>query len=304
MWLRALLLSSLQNEQQMADDAITIVIVALMGGDALAACRAAVEPFGHSIIVVHADGQVEGGSATPDSPPNVPSRRRAGAEAAVTPIVAFLEDTAVPLQGWDRDIAKYLADGTGIAAVGGPVVIGSRLGAKSAALAVAEFGRYQPESWLLQIDGNDADALPGVNYAFRRDALLAVTEDTKRLIDGETYDLLKQAGWRMVGLPSMTVEYRHNHDLGAALSTRYFHGCIFAGQQLASASITMRAIGIAKALLLPFILSARALSKVPKGLKAPWSTCAWIVAQQSAWSAGEFMGALRGKAALRLSRWN
>lgn len=288
----------------MADDAITIVIIALLGGDALAACLAAVEPLGHSIIVVHTNGQIEGGLTALDSPQNVPSRRRAGAEAAVTPIVAFLEDTAVPMQGWDRDIAKYLADGTGIAAVGGPVVIGSRLSAKSAALAVTEFGRYQPESWALQIAANDADALPGVNYAFRRDALLAATEETKRLIDGETYDRLKQAGWRMVGLPSMTVEYRHDHHLGAALSTRYFHGCIFAGQQLASASILKRAIGTAKALLLPFILSARAISKVPKGLKAPLSTCAWIVAQQSAWSAGELMGALRGKAALRLSRWN
>lgn len=288
----------------MAADPITIVIVVLLGGDALAACRAAAESLGHTIIIVHQDGRIDNGTPALVGPQNVPSRRRAGAEAALTPIVVFLEDTAVPLQGWDSEIAKYLADGTGIAAVGGPVIIGSRLGAKSAALAVTEFGRYQPEAWALQIGAPDADALPGMNYAFRRDALLAATEKTKRVIDGETYAQLKQAGWRMVGIPSMIVEYRHDHHVGAALSTRYFHGCIYAGQHFASASAVKRAIGAAKALMLPFILSARALSTLPKGLKAPLSTCAWIIAQQSAWSAGEFMGALRGKAVSRLSRWN
>lgn len=288
----------------MANDSITIVIVVLLGGDALAACRAAVEPLGHTIIVVHPDGRIDDGSAAIISPQNVPSRRRAGAEAAITPIVAFLEDTAVPMKGWDSEISKHLADGTGIAAVGGPVVIGSRLDAKSTALAVTEFGRYQPGPWTLQIGANDTDALPGVNYAFRRDALLAATEETKRLVDGETYAQLKQFGWRMVGIPSMIVEYRHNHQVGAAIATRYFHGCIYAGQLYASASVMKRAIGMVKALMLPFILSARALRTVPKGLKDPLSTYTWIIAQQTAWSAGEFMGALRGKAVSRLSRWN
>jgi hypothetical protein len=288
----------------MADDSITIVIIVLLGGDALLACLAAVEPLGHKIIVIHPNGQIEGSAETAHCPQNVPSRRRAGAEAATTPIVAFLEDTAVPREGWDRDIARYLAEGTGIAAVGGPVIIGSRLNAKSAALAITEFGRYQPEVWAAEISAKEADILPGVNCAFRRDALLAATSETKRLIDGETYDRLKLVGWRMLALSSMSVEYRHDHNVGAALSTRYFHGCIYGAQNLASASTVERVTSAAKALLLPFILSARAISKVPKGLKAPLSTCVWIVAQQSAWSAGELMGSFRGETTLRLSRWN
>lgn len=284
---------------------ITVVIISLLGGEALARCLAAVASFGLASCIVHADGSVvtAGRVIALAGARDVPTRRRRGAEVVSTAVVAFLEDTVVPSTGWAEQIAATLADGSGVAAVSGPVAIDTHLGSRAAALAVTEFGRYQKGALCLGDGPAEATALPGANFAFRRDCLLAATEATGRLVDQETFRNLQRQGWKLVFQPTMAVTYTNPHLEGAALATRFFHGRMYAGQENMRASPLRRLRSALVAIALPVVLSIRALRVTPPNLRAPVATRIWIVLQQSAWSVGEFVGAIFGPPASGFERW-
>lgn len=284
---------------------ITVVIISLLGGAALARCLAAVTSFGLTSFIVHTDGSVvaAGRLIAPAGARDVPTRRRRGAEAATTPVVAFLEDTVVPSMGWAEQIASTLADGSGVAGVAGPIAIDAHLSSRAAALAVTEFGRYQKSALCFDDGPAEASALPGANFAFRRDCLLAATAATGRLVDQETFGNLQRQGWKLVLQPTMAVTYANPHPEGAALATRYFHGRMYAGQVNMAASPLRRLRSALVAIALPVVLSSRAMRVTPRGLRAPFATRFWIVLQQSAWSIGEFVGAIFGPPASGFERW-
>lgn len=283
---------------------VTAVIVVLIGGEALARCYQALAETGVNVIVAYPDGRIEFSEGDSAGPRDVPSRRYRAAKGATSKIVAFVEDTVEPAPGWASFLRRHLADGSRVAGVGGPVNIASSLDSRSAALAAAEFGTFQlgpstknSRSW------RQTRRLPGVNMAFRRDLLLEATNSSGRLVEGEVVSHLRRQGWKFLSEPTMMVTYKHNHHDGAALVSRYFHGRLYSARILSSAGLFSRAAAIMKVPFLPVVLSWRTFRYIPSGVASRFRTGLCIVAQQAAWSLGEFAGALSKRAANDFSRW-
>jgi hypothetical protein len=186
------------------------------------------------------------------------------------------------------EAARAVLEKVGVGAVGGPVAINKHLPAASRALALTEYGRFGA------MDTSDAiKALPGCNFAFHRNELLAALS-AEGLIDNEVFDQLAIAGKRLAWAPGMAVTYTAAHRDGARLTTRFAHGRLYAGRRLAHARLPGKLMGAAKALALPAVLLTRTLHEADAAeLRSP-ATLAHVAMQHTAWAAGEFAGALFG----------
>lgn len=270
-------------------ESLTIAIIALVEGAPLAACIEAARGQASHLLVVGRDGTVRDGAGIEvghSESRDVPARRRRAAELAQTPLIGFLEDTVVLASGWSKAAGAALV-WNDVGGVGGPVSIDPRLPSASRALALTEYGRFSAA-----LTGT-VDALPGCNFAFRREALLAALPP-EGLIDNEVFDRLAAAGQRLAWAAGMAVTYCVAHADGARLATRFGHGRLFAGRRLAKAGLGAKLACAAKALVLPPVLLARTLHQAGAAeLRSP-ATLARAALQHSAWAAGEFAGALFG----------
>jgi hypothetical protein len=282
----------------MTDQRLTIIIVALLGGEATKACLASLASQAGDVLVVERDGSIRdaAGTVVGSSPAgDVPGRRRAGVEYARTPIVALLEDMVTVAPGWSQAVLAALSD-PAIAAVGGPVSMSHALPAPVRALVLTEYGRFQAPK-------TQPSGLPGCNFAFRRDALMAAMPD-EGLIDGEVFARLAANGQKLGWAPGMAVTYAAAFSDGAALATRFNHGRLYASRLLTNKPFSGRAVAAAKSILLPAVLMARTLSEAqPRDLRSP-ATLAWVALQHSAWAMGELAGALLGPPPGGVGAWH
>lgn len=289
---------------------IAIVVVVLVGGEALTACLARLAPWhGRCHVVLNAASEVAGwrgrfpnvhflaGEGQP-----VPLRRKQGVDAAHGEFVALLEDTTLPDPGWLVAACATFVDER-VAAVAGPVRIDPKLRGRYQALACTEYGRYHatqfPRLALNEPSGGvqAVSRLPGNHLAYRRADLLAVLDGgASGLIEGEVNTALQSQGRLLAYQPGMAACYAAADRHGASLGTRMQHGRIYASQRAAGRGVTERLVLLVKALLLPAVLSARGLSGMLHAVKpAAWpSTALWIVLMESAWAAGEARGYAAG----------
>lgn len=280
----------------MAED-LTIVVVALIGGEALDACVRAVRAQSANCLAVNRDGTVVDGDGRKVGVADrldVPAKRRSAVELATTPLVALLEDTVVPVNGW----ADAVADGfnqAGVVACGGPVMIAEDLPAQTRALSLSEYGRYND-----RMPAGEVPALPGCNFAFRREALLEAMRGSEGLVDLAAFRRLKENGGTIFWSPAMKVEFSRAFPEGARLKTRFDHGRITAS--LGIRGPLGRATSAAKALLLPAVLTARTVRQCGFAQLRSIPTLAWLVLQHSAWAAGELTGAVFGSSR-GVSQW-
>jgi hypothetical protein len=144
--------------------------------------------------------------------------------------------------------------------------------------------------------------LPGCNFAFRRDALLAALPE-EGLIDNEVFDRLATSGKRLVWTSGMAVSYRLAHTEGARLATRFEHGRLYAGRKHNRTGLGAKLGAAAKALALPPVLIARTLREAEAAEWRSLATLAQAALQHTAWSAGEFVGALFGPPPGGLKAW-
>jgi hypothetical protein len=81
-----------------------------------------------------------------------------------------------------------------------------------------------------------------------------------------------------------------------ALSTRLNHGRIYAAMQLQKQSPLKRAIHVAKATLLPIVLSVRTVLEMitSKAVIARLPVLFWLILMHCAWAMGEAIGAVAG----------
>lgn len=274
----------------MAED-LTIIIVALLGGDATEQCLEAVRGQSANILVVRRDGSIVDRSGNPIEGPGaqgVPAKRRRAVELACTPFVGLLEDTVVPGGCWADALVRSLGGST--VGCGGPVQIGEALPASTRALAMSEYGTFGKGGIAA-----DMPALPGCNFGFQRDALLRAMEGSEGLVDLDVFRALKEAGGRMAWSSDMAVTFAHPFPEGARLKTRFDHGRLYAsgGRRRMSSAV--------KAPLLPFVLTARALAG--SGGEHGISTIGWLLLQHTAWAAGEFVGAVFGPPREGYAQW-
>lgn len=271
-------------------DHMTVVIIALVEGAALAACIEGARAEADQLMVVARDGSVrdaEGYEIGRSRRTDVPARRQAAASIAETPLIGFLEDTVNPVRGWG-DAARSTLAQTGVGAAGGPVSIDRHLPSASRALALTEYGRFR------SFEGRDAvPAIPGCNFAFRREALLAACSG-EGLIDNEVFDQLRVSGLSLAWVPGMSATFCAAHAQGARLTTRFEHGRLYSGRRLSQSGPGARLAGAAKALALAPVLVARTLSQADVTELRSAPTVGQVALQHGAWAIGELAGALFG----------
>jgi hypothetical protein len=226
--------------------------------------------------------------------PDIPAKRRSAVELATTPLVALIEDTVDPGSGWARAVGDSFGR-KDVVACGGPVIVADDLPPKTRALTLSEYGRYNE----LQGAG-EVSALPGCNFAFRRDALLEAMRGSHGLVDNAVLRRLKESGGSIVWAPGMSVTFARAFPEGARLKTRFDHGRITAS--LTASGPLDRAVTAAKAVLLPAVLTARTLRQASPGDLRSVRTFGWLLLQHTAWAAGEFAGALMGRSK-GVSQW-
>jgi hypothetical protein len=280
----------------MADE-VTIIVVALIGGEALEECLRAVRLQSAKCLAVRRDGSIvdaDGRLVGVADRLDIPAKRRSAVELARTPLVALLEDIVVPDSGWARAVAGSFGRKE-VVACGGPVIIAKDLPAQTRALILSEYGRFSDRQ-----GAGEVSALPGCNFAFRRDALLEAMRGADGLVDIAVFRRLEENHGTIVWSPAMAVTFARPFPEGARLKTRFDHGRITA--RLTASGPLDRVITAAKALLLPAVLTARTLRQTDTAELRSIPTLGWLLLQHTAWAAGEFAGALMGPSR-GLSQW-
>ena len=281
-------------------EGLTIVVVALLGGEALDECVKTARAQCANVLIARRDGTIvdaEGRRRGIADQPNIPAKRRCAVELASTRLVALLEDTVVPGPDWAEAATAALGQ-KDVVACGGPVRIGEGLPAQTRALTLSEYGRYNDRQPAGEVSG-----LPGCNFAFRREALIEAMHGSNGLVDQQVFTRLKGAGGKIIWAPDMAVTFAHAFPDGARLKTRFDHGRIYASSEASRSGPIGRAAIAAKALVLPAVLTARSLGHADSPqLRSP-GTLAWLTLQHSAWAAGEFVGALLGPSRNGLGQW-
>lgn len=291
---------------------VCAVIVPLIGGEALSRCVDAVRQQGIRVIVVATDSsQIDRDVTTiSGAGQTVPQRRQTGARAADTGIVAFLEDTTIPDPDWGAAIlAGFLNADVG--GIGGPVEIAPDLPARSLALGYCEYGRYQA-GWFPELEAGSGNAqgmilvsaLPGNNFAFRRDDLCTVLDSVDEgFIDGEVFNGLAQRGRLLAYQPRMAARFLHAYPEGARLTARFHHGRLFGGRRLARSHALTRLGFALAALALPLVLAWRTVRVLPPGPARKPRVLGWILVLHSAWAVGEAVGYLAGARSRSPRHW-
>lgn len=289
---------------------IDLVIIALLGGETLAACLTRLTPWLDRCHVVlnTADDIASWQGRFPqvhflacEGQP-VPLRRQRGVQAAQSEFVVLLEDTTLPEPGWLEAACEAFTNKQ-VAAVAGPVNIAPNLSGRFQALACTEYGRYHaalfPRLSLGEANGDmqKVSRLPGNHLAYRRAVLWEIlASGTRGLIEGEVNEILKSQGQWLAYQPRMAACYAAADRHGASLGTRMQHGRLYASQRAAGRGLVGKLVLFAKALLLPAVLSARGLGSMLRAVKpSAWpSTALWIVLMESAWAWGEALGSIAG----------
>jgi hypothetical protein len=147
--------------------------------------------------------------------------------------------------------------------------------------------------------------VPGNNMAFRRaDLIEALRGEDNGLFEGSVCSKIIASGRRIVLQPRMLVTYSACDQYNAALSTRLHHGRIYAGMQVRGQTQSSRLVRVAKAALLPIVLTVRTMVKMAGSgrLMTRLQVLFWLTLMQSAWALGEAIGALTG-VGKSLSEW-
>lgn len=292
---------------------LTVIVIPLVGGRVLEACLRSLAPGRAECIVVLPatdDWPLPSGASCAaircirTERSSVPLRRQIGVEAANGDIVALIEDTSVAAPGWCEAVCAAFDD-PDVAGAGGPIDISRGLPGRFQALGCSEYGRFHPRRFPRLVTAPSKSGglkpvrrLPGNNLAYRRTPLLELLRKSDQgLFETDVNEGLCAQGLDLVLQPTMSVSYAAIDLHGAKLSTRFQHGRLYAGRRAVGRSWHARAAAFAKSLLLPPVLSGRALHNALFAIRPvdlP-KVVPWILAMESAWAFGEAVGCLAGE---------
>lgn len=276
---------------------LSVVIIPLVGGAALAASVAALRQQDVNEIVIVASeavDQIDGArlvSAARGA--TVPQRRLDGFRATSGKCVAFVEDTCIPAPGWAAALTAAFADPE-VAAAGGPVDIDPALPPRARALGVCEYAAFG--------DGRaPSDKLAGANFALRR-TVGAGFDKPEDFIDNRLFDTVRRAG-KISFRPEARVTYAAAPPAQTRLSARYHHGRIYGGMFSARRSLGGRIASGLVAFGAPLALMARSFAHATPTLARSPQTLMWTMLMHCSWSCGEVVGKFTGDAGASLERW-
>jgi hypothetical protein len=296
---------------------LSVVVVALIGRDALSDCLDRLPLDEIECIVVFIKGMRSSSRwerrypsvvfvEAPDEP--VPRRRQRAVMAAKGDVVALLEDTSWPDEGWCTAVRGAFTDPETVA-VGGPVKIAPTLESRCQALGWSEYGAFAPTQVAQQISKGAGQGepirtgrVPGNNMAFRRCELLELSRDG--LIEGFVCARLLAQGRQILYVPQMLVTLSACDQRNVSLVTRLHHGRIYAASRLRGMGLSAKILHLAKTTLLPIVLTSRAMSamKAASSSSVSFPVLIWVSLMASAWALGEAVGSMTG-AGQSMRKW-
>lgn len=278
---------------------LSVVIVSLVGGEALARCIERLPLTEVDVVVVLKDATVDAALWTRRYPrvrflagrdEPVPVRRRRGIEAAASPLVGIIEDTSWPERGWCDAAVAAFADRKVVAA-SGPVQMAAFLSDKCRALAWIEFGSFARDNRARIA----SEQVPGNAMAFRRAELLTALAADAGLYEDAVCWRLRDRGGTIADVAGMAVTYSACSAEAASLTARFHHGRVSGAAQPAKTfGARMRAAG--RALASAFSRTTRDIRRVSRADRASVSLLLilWLALMEAAWSAGAARGAIAG----------
>ena len=213
--------------------------------------------------------------------------RGAGVRASTAPVVATIEDAAVPDPAWARRLLESHAASHG--AIGGTVAKGVPDSAPGWAMYFLDYARYIPP-----VAAGPTSYLSACNVSYKRTALDRVASSWSReMHETDVHWALQRSGETLWIDPGMVVRFRRPLSLGAACAELRAHGRKFARGRGMHTSAVARTLRAATTPLLPLLVlgrTARVASRSP-GVAVRW---AWslpaMVPMAMAWAWGEFEG--------------
>lgn len=283
---------------------LTIVVVALVGGDALERCLRSTAGIPARRIVIgsrEVTGFFQGDTADIEyleSGAPVPVRRAMGVAAAATEWVAIIEDTCEISATW-HEAFVHVAVATSGPAWAGPVRLVRELAPRFMALACTEYGEFTPGNWRRLARAAEPGGswrmarIPGICLTYRRAAISGLLAG--ELVESDLHAELEARGSTIHLHPGLEVTYCVADARNATIATRFAHGRIYGGGLARRSSLVARLVGAIKCLALPPVMLARAARGLPDDYGRRATALAWVCCFAGAWSAGELTGLLTGR---------
>jgi hypothetical protein len=220
----------------------------------------------------------------------VPQLRGLGISASRAERLALLEDDCVVNADWCHQATSVPASAV---AIGGAVEPGPYERALDWAVYFAEYARF-----MLPVPKTPYAPLPGNNVLYSRRAILALPSEWQ----ADFQEAFVHPAWQRDGVPTTVTDslvvrninsWSHSH----LTSVPYHHGRAFSGRRLQGRNFITRAAFAVLTLGLPLLKVARIVSEVLRRRRFRGHltrALPWIVIFAISWSAGEFVGALRG----------
>lgn len=267
---------------------LTIAIIELVGGDALKRAVADAERQATGLAGVTVISIARSTQSKDDLTYSIPGRRRAAVDTAQTDYIALAEDTIRLGPDWIASAMTHIS-ASPAAAVFGPIKMAKELNPQGRALGLQEYGVYGQ----CNTDGR----IPGACMILNTSAIRTIFEDDNDgVIEHDVAATFVSQSRLIACYEDLWVDYFEYDPHGTKLSTRFSHGRYYAASVLREKPFTARMVTAAKSVLLPLVLSMRALrahkrDAARSGQKRPFG---WIVLMSAAWSFGEFTGAIAG----------
>ncbi|MGI8497105.1 MAG: glycosyltransferase family 2 protein [Gemmatimonadaceae bacterium] len=226
---------------------------------------------------------------------SIPQLRGIGMAEAAGDIVALTEDHCVADEHWLETIARHAGEGGGADVVGGGMDNAQRARAVDWGAYFAEYGFFAPSR---KSDELAVPLLTGANVAYHRRVVDQVVELARQdEWENVAHDRLLASGSILRFASTAAIYQNQSYSFGPFCVDRYQHGRDYARKRLAEAPGVKRWLHLMGTPLLPFVLTwrvAQAAGEQRRGtfIRALPATFAFL----AAWSVGEAVGYLKGKA--------
>lgn len=282
---------------------LSVIVVSFNGRDLLCQCLSALENQTDAdaveVVVVTAPEADRAGldqkfswARWAEAPfdANVPAMRRVGIDVSRGSTIAVLEDDCVPSDTWCACLIA--AHRAGHQVVGGAVDPGDYNSRLDWAAYFSEYGRFMGP-----VSGDHVDALPGTNVSYDRDCLQPTLVAPGGFYEAFANEKLRAKGIALHADPKLVVRNYHRWGARSAIRSRFHHGRGYASMRVTGQPRwkTLPFLGLAA--LLPLVQVGRIVrttaekkrNRMQLALSLPWMALLSI-----SWSAGEFLGYLRG----------
>jgi GT2 family glycosyltransferase len=222
---------------------------------------------------------------------NLPALKAAAIRRASGDFIAVLDPSDAAEPDWTAEIVRAFEDPT-VTAVGGSVTLAGSAAAGNVAAYLFEYGAFSPP-----LAAGDAPGdLPGNNVAYRRSALLETCAD---ILAAEGFNKpffhkrIREAGGRLVLVPSLRVRHLTSYRLGAFGARRFHYGRCFGSVRARRAAPLQAAKYRLFAPLVPGLLVTRHLIRAaqhPSNRKLLPGAALALCAVCACWGVGEWLG--------------